>query len=209
MATVTETGAATRGEGDTPRADEVWDLAAADFARWRAGDADALDDLVARMTPVLWHVVRAHRLPGEIAEDVMQSTWLTLVRSGDTVVEEQAIGGWLITVARRTAARAGARAERDRTTDPATLEPFAPLERSAEARAVERHESALLWQSIGRLDDRCQRLLRVVAFAPRPDYATLSSTLDMPIGSIGPTRSRCLAKLRSLLGDGFIDGRNS
>lgn len=209
VAIVTGTDEATREDGDPPRADELWDLAATDFARWRAGDADALDDLIARMTPVLWHVVRAYRLPAEVAEDVMQGTWLALVRSGEGVSDGQAIGRWLTTVARRTASRARARIERDRATDPADLEPFTPTERSAEARAVERDESSQLWQTLEGLDERCQRLLRVIAFSPRPDYAALSSALDMPIGSIGPTRGRCLAKLRSLLGDGFVDGSTS
>ena len=57
-----------------------------------------------------------------------------------------------------------------------------------------------LWVAIGRLSARCQELLRVIAFAPRPDYAVVAAGLGMPIGSIGPTRGRCLAKLRALLG---------
>ena len=53
-----------------------------------------------------------------------------------------------------------------------------------------------LWQHIARLPERCQALLRVIAFADRPDYAAVAKALGMPIGSIGPTRGRCLAKLR-------------
>ena len=54
-------------------------------------------------------------------------------------------------------------------------------------------------QAVKRLDERCQRLLRVVAFQQRPDYASLALLLDMPMGSIGPTRSRCLGKLRTMI----------
>ena len=56
-----------------------------------------------------------------------------------------------------------------------------------------------LWRNVSRLPDRCQRMLRLIAFAERPDYAALSEALGMPVGSIGPTRGRCLARLRSLL----------
>jgi DNA-directed RNA polymerase specialized sigma24 family protein len=60
-------------------------------------------------------------------------------------------------------------------------------------------ESRRLWSAVETLNERCQRLLRVVAFEDRPDYARLAQDLSMPIGSIGPTRNRCLAKLRALL----------
>ncbi|MGN6613012.1 MAG: sigma-70 family RNA polymerase sigma factor, partial [Angustibacter sp.] len=50
-----------------------------------------------------------------------------------------------------------------------------------------------------RLPERCQALLRVIAFADRPDYASVAESLGMPIGSIGPTRGRCLHRLRAAL----------
>lgn len=56
-----------------------------------------------------------------------------------------------------------------------------------------------LWSAVRRLAERCQRLLRVIAFEDRPDYARIAADLGMPVGSIGPTRNRCLAKLRALL----------
>src|SRR6188472_236229 len=58
----------------------VWAEAADDFRRWRAGDGGGLDDLVRCLSPVLWHVVRAHGLDSERAQDVVQTTWLTFVR---------------------------------------------------------------------------------------------------------------------------------
>lgn len=192
--------AAQAASGPTGSGD-LWSTAAGHFARWRKGDADGLDDLVALMTPVLWHVVRAYRLSPELAEDVIQSTWLALVRRRDTIEDEQAIGGWLTTTARRAAWRVGSRTVKDVAVDPADLEPHTPTERSAESTVVEDDERTRLWQAVAKLDERCQRLLRVVAFEQRPDYAALSSDLQMPVGSIGPTRGRCLAKLRTALTD--------
>jgi len=57
----------------------------------------------------------------------------------------------------------------------------------------------VLWAAIGRLSARCQELLRIIAFSPRPDYTAVAAALGMPVGSIGPTRGRCLAKLRAQL----------
>ena len=57
----------------------------------------------------------------------------------------------------------------------------------------------MLWAHFQQLPQNCQALLRVIAFADRPDYAAVSESLGMPVGSIGPTRGRCLAKLRTAL----------
>ncbi|HWV48186.1 MAG TPA: sigma-70 family RNA polymerase sigma factor, partial [Microbacterium sp.] len=81
------------------------------------------------------------------------------------------------------------------------LDPLLPHEQSTEERVADADEAARLWTALATLTDRCQRLLRVVAFDDRPDYARIAADLDMPIGSIGPTRQRCLAKLRTALVD--------
>ena len=71
-----------------------------------------------------------------------------------------------------------------------------PDEPAPEGQVVLDDENARLWDCLGRLPDRCQRLLRIVAAEARPDYSAIATELDMPVGSIGPTRGRCLDKLR-------------
>jgi len=178
---------------------DLWDEAAGHFSRWRDGDITALDDLVEVMTPVLWQIVRAYRLTTEECEDVLQASWLALVRHRDAVSDPQAIGRWLSVTARRAAWRTASRSRRDLAVDPADLEHHASRTShpSVESTVVVDDERARLWNAVSGLDERCQRLLRVVAFQPRPDYAGLSADLRMPVGSIGPTRGRCLAKLRA------------
>ena len=86
---------------------------------------------------------------------------------------------------------------------PADQELFAALPDQgpgSEEQVIVDEQRRALWAAIGQLSARCQELLRIVAFAPRPDYATVAAALGMPVGSIGPTRGRCLAKLRALLG---------
>ncbi|UYO96941.1 sigma-70 family RNA polymerase sigma factor [Microbacterium sp. M28] len=178
-----------------------WERAASLFADWRAGDARAMDELVRLMTPVLWHVVRAYGLERTLAEDVVQTTWLALVRSHESVAAPQAISGWLTVTARREAWRVTKQNRTATATADEVLEPMLPHEESTEERVADADEAARLWTALATLTDRCQRLLRVVAFDDRPDYARIAADLDMPIGSIGPTRQRCLAKLRTALTD--------
>lgn len=181
------------------RADEVWARATDGFDRWTAGDPVGLDDLVAVMTPVLWHVVRSYRLPEPVAEDVIQTTWLALVRRRAAIVDATAIGGWLTTTARREAWRAAQGSARQTPVADEDLEPRVPAQRSAEDDALEHDRGDRIWAAVDGLPERCRRLLRIVAFENRPDYRELATDLGMPVGSIGPTRGRCLAKLRVAL----------
>jgi len=183
-----------------PTSSALYDAATDAFRRWRAGEESALDELVRMMSPVLWHVVRATGLDREAAEDVVQNTWLTMVRSGETVRDAQAITRWLCTAARREAWRVSKAATRTRPVEDEVLDARMPVQTSPESEVVSDDEKAQLWRALARLPERCQKLLRIVAWEPRPDYSSVAEGLDMPIGSIGPTRRRCLDKLRVELG---------
>ncbi|WP_227468191.1 RNA polymerase sigma factor [Microbacterium sp. YJN-G] len=187
------------GSAEQTPARSRWQRAADLFRAWRDGDARAMDDLVRLMTPVLWHVVRAAGIDRALTEDVIQTTWLRLVRTGDAISEPAAVAAWLTTTARREAWRTSGAQRRADAVDDTSLEPLLPVAPSAEDTAVAGDQRNRLWSAVQRLDDRCQRLLRVVAFDDRPDYARLAGELAMPVGSIGPTRKRCLTKLRGLL----------
>lgn len=175
----------------------AWDQAADAHARWRAGERTALDDLVRLLTPILWHAVRAYGLTEDAAQDVLQNAWLRLARDPGQVRDSQAVAGWLLTTTRRLAWRS----TRTREIPVEECTPARPQQRipSPEDAAIDGFEARALWDAVAALDVRCQRLLRVIAFDDRPDYATLSADLGMPVGSIGPTRRRCLDKLRTRL----------
>ena len=174
----------------------VWETSASHFERWRGGDPRALDDLVRLLSPMLWHVVRASGLDPATAEDVVQTTWLTLVRSGDSIAESRAVGGWLCTTARREAWRVARQSTRQQPVEDEAIARRLPDSPAAEGQVVLDDENARLWDCLGRLPERCQKLLRIVAAESRPDYTVISQQLGMPVGSIGPTRGRCLDKLR-------------
>lgn len=190
--------------GDAGAPGSTWTQATDCFVRWQEGEARAMDELVRLMTPVLWHVVRAYGLERTLAEDVVQMTWLTLVRRHESVHDPRAVAGWLTTCARREAWRAARVSRRMQPTEDVLLEPLLEADESAASHAERGDRDRRLWGAVGALDERCRRLLRVVAFEERPDYARIATDLSMPIGSIGPTRQRCLGKLRAaLVADGW------
>jgi len=179
----------------------VWEASARLFERWRAGESEALDDLVRLLSPMLWQVVRASGLDHSAAEDVVQTTWLTLVRSGESIAEPRAVAGWLTTSARREAWRISKQSGRQQPVEDEAIARRLPDEPAPELQVVLDDDNSRLWGCLSRLPERCQRLLRIVAAEARPDYSAIATELDMPVGSIGPTRGRCLDKLRRELAE--------
>ena len=167
----------------------------------RAGSEDAIGQIVTELSPLLWQVARSAGLgPGD-SEDVLQTVWLRLVAHLEEIHSATALTAWLVTTTKREAWRVRAAGRRQ---VPADQESFAELPDEgpgSEEQVIVHDQQRALWAAIGRLSARCQELLRIVAFAPRPDYAAVAAALGMPVGSIGPTRGRCLAKLRALLAE--------
>jgi RNA polymerase sigma factor (sigma-70 family) len=191
---------APRGAAVPQAGDGLWDRAARAFASWYDGAPDAIEELVRLMTPVLWQVARASRIDADDAADAVQATWLALVRRADSIADPAAVAAWLLTTVRREAIRR-ARAARPAGDDEELTALPAP-DPQPDSVVVERDEHRRLWAAVATLTERCRELLRVVAFEQRPDYAALSARLGMPVGSIGPTRGRCLEKLRTALAGG-------
>jgi RNA polymerase sigma factor (sigma-70 family) len=177
--------------------------AAQAVAAYRAGDRDPLARLVTSVTPLLWRTVRAQGADNEQAQDLVQNVWLTLVRDIETIRDPNATLQWLLVTARRAAWRAVRRTRDDmvRTEqdDQVTEWLAAPGDDGPDAVVTRDERDQALWRHVRELPERCRQLLALVAMVDRPDYAVVSRTLGMPVGSIGPTRGRCLAKLRLAL----------
>lgn len=183
---------------DVAHADRAARLAAC-LERARAGDLSALDEVVHELNPLLWHVARAQGLGPEEAADVVQTTWLELLRRMSDIHTPQALTAWLVTAARReawhTKARNGRLAAAPDKADVAVPDPSSDVVDRIEAD----ERRGVLWYHFRALPERCRTLLRIVATVDRPDYDIVAQALGMPRGSIGPTRARCLTKLRDLL----------
>ncbi len=165
----------------------------------REGSEEALGQIVAELSPLLWQVARSAGLSSGDAEDVLQTVWLRLVAHLDGIHDSAALTGWLVTTARREAWRVSAAGRRQLPADQDLLTEVPDEGPGSEEQVILDDQRRTLWAAVGQLSARCQELLRIIAFAPRPDYAAIAAALGMPVGSIGPTRGRCLAKLRALL----------
>lgn len=162
-----------------------------------AGDQRSWDAIVDRFTGLLWSVARGHRLDTADAADVVQTTWLRFVENLERLREPARAGAWLATTARRESLRTLRRAGRALPTDDeAAFDVPDERQTTPEDEVVTGDRDRLLWVAVDALPDRCRQLLRVLASDPPPSYEAVSAALEMPIGSIGPTRSRCFGKLR-------------
>ena len=165
----------------------------------REGDNGGLVEFVSTLTPLLWQVAREQGLAHADAEDAVQTAWLRLLRHLDDIRSPRALTAWLITATRREAWQISNASRRRRMMGPEPLEELADPTPNPEQLAYDYERWRCLWNNIQKLPPRCRELLRIVAFADRPDYQSVAQALRMPLGSIGPTRGRCLAKLRALL----------
>jgi RNA polymerase sigma factor (sigma-70 family) len=166
----------------------------------QGGDVAALDPVVRELNPLLWHVARSQGLATEDAIDVVQTTWLELLKRLQEIRSPQALTMWLISTTRRGAWRAAIRRRREvasETDEMLGQVPDSTPDIDDRLDADARHRA--LWRHLQQLSERCRELLRIVAMVDRPDYDDVAAALGMPRGSIGPTRGRCLSKLRALL----------
>jgi RNA polymerase sigma factor (sigma-70 family) len=163
-----------------------------------AGDPQAWNRLVKEFGGMLWAIARAHRLGDADAADVSQATWLALLENLWKLNDPTRVGAWLATTARRECLRILRGGERrvlfgDDAPEHESYEP----QPGDELLITER--DGALWRSFSRLRPSDQALLRLVTADPRPAYEEIAAALDIPIGSIGPTRQRALGRLREQL----------
>jgi RNA polymerase sigma factor (sigma-70 family) len=165
----------------------------------RQGNEDAFGQIVTEFTSLLWHIARAAGVSVADAEDVLQTVWMRLHTHLDDIRTSAALAGWLVTTTRREAWRVRAEGRRHVPADQESLVDLPDPGPGSEEQVILDDQRRALWVAFGQLSRRCQELLRVVAFVARPEYAAVGAQFGMPIGSIGPTRRRCLEKLRALL----------
>jgi RNA polymerase sigma factor (sigma-70 family) len=166
------------------------------------GDTAAWDALVERFAGLVTAVVRTYRLSPADAADVSQTTWLRLIENLHRISQPDRVGGWLATTARRESVRILRLADRQVPTSDEDLEHLAdaPVVSVDHDLLVDERDRAL-WEMFTKLPARCRLVLLALIGDPPMSYRDLSDALDMPVGSIGPTRARCLERLRALAAD--------
>jgi RNA polymerase sigma factor (sigma-70 family) len=167
-------------------------------ARARNGDKPAWDALVERYATLIWMICRRHRLGAADAEDVGQSVWLQLVDHLHTIRDPAALPGWLVTVTRRECLRVLGAARGPLAGGYVMDVEILPDEQAGlaeqELLAAERH--AALREALRDLPLSGQQLILLLIEDPPVPYTEISARLGIAVGSIGPTRRRCLNRLR-------------
>jgi RNA polymerase sigma factor (sigma-70 family) len=166
--------------------------------RARNRDKQAWDDLVERYAPLIWSICRRHQLGDADADIVGQNVWLQLVHHLETLHDPAALAGWLAATTRRECGRARRTVQGSHPAGNVPEAETIPDEHAGtagqELLAAERH--AMLLQALADLPLVSQQLVAMLAQDPPVPYAKISARLGIPVGSIGPSRSRSLDKLR-------------
>jgi RNA polymerase sigma factor (sigma-70 family) len=165
-----------------------------------AGDRQAWERLVEQYARLIWSITVEFKLAESDAADVAQTTWLRLLEHIDRIEYPDRVGSWLAATARNECLRSLAahkrlvlgREEHDMEEEPAPGT-------EVDARLLADERARTVHDALSRLPRRWQRLLELLMDDPPASYAEISDQLGLPIGSIGPTRGRCLARLRVLL----------
>jgi RNA polymerase sigma factor (sigma-70 family) len=166
--------------------------------RARNGDRSAWQALVDRYSPLIWSICRRYQLDRTDAEDVGQAVWLRLVEQLGNLREPTALPGWLATTTQRECYRVRrvrcGLAAGEQVPDAENLPDKHAAVVDDELLVAERH--AALRAAFSDLPPSCQQLLALLIADPPVPYAEISARLGIPIGSIGPSRSRSLERLR-------------
>ena len=189
--------ASSRGrDGGEARPARDYSLVADLVAGARNGHRQAWDALVERYAPLIWSICRRYGISGPAAEDVVQHVWLHLVESLNDLRDPAALPGWISTTTRRECCRIR-RVQGLVADDTQVLENLPDGNaKTAEDELLMAERHATLREAFARLPLPFQRLLALLVADPPMPYAEISARLGIPVGSIGPNRSRSLDRLR-------------
>jgi RNA polymerase sigma factor (sigma-70 family) len=180
-------------------------------ARAADGDLGAWNELIERYAPLVWGICARYRLSSQDAEDVGQNVWLRLVEQLAFLREPAALPGWLATTTQRECLRLLRVARRYERFGSVPDELATQADDTViEAEIIAAERNAALRAAFAELPPQCQELLNLFLSDPPHSYAEISVVLQMPIGSIGPQRARCLQRLRRASSlSAFIDGEDA
>ena len=167
-------------------------------ARVCDGDQEAWNEIIERYAPLVWSICLRYQLSRADVDDVGQSVWLLLVENIGKLREAAALPGWLSTTTRRECLRVLRTTRRHEHADlpPEEQMPVDPEAATIEQEVILAERNAALRAAFAELAPSCHELLSMLMTDPPLSYADVSTRMGIPVGSIGPTRARCLERLR-------------
>ena len=174
-----------------------------------AGHGWAWERLVDQYARLIWAITREFKLPESDASDVSQVTWLRLLEHIHRLKSPERVGSWLAATARNECLRC--LAARKKTVlghdDDVATQGSAGPEPEIDERLLAAERAKMVREALASLPPKWRQLLELLMADPPVPYAEISRQLGLPVGSIGPTRRRCLARLQALLPPSLIDGQ--
>lgn len=165
-----------------------------------AGDTQAWGQLIDQYSRLIWSVTARFKLSDSDAADVVQTTWMRLVEYIDGIEQPDRIGFWLATTARNECLRhVTARKRVVLVYEDCEFDGADKHGPEVDEALLSAERAQVVREAMAHLPEQWQQLLELLMADPAPSYAEISAQLGVPVGSIGPTRGRCLAKLRVLL----------
>ena len=165
--------------------------------RAAGGDPTAWDEIVERYGPLVWSICARFQLVSHDREDVAQNVWLLLVEQLGKLREPAALPGWLATTTHRECLRVVTVARKSERLGTGLDDALQFVDNTIiDEEILMAERNAALRAAFAELTPRCQRLLAMLTSDPPCSYAEISATLQIPVGSIGPQRARCLERLR-------------
>jgi RNA polymerase sigma factor (sigma-70 family) len=189
----------TQGTREAPGLVLVDDPARETVRRIQAGDGAAWRELVDRYEPLLRRLTRQYRLSGQDADDAVQVTWLRCLEHVDQLAQADRLGAWLATICRRECLRLATRGRREVALGEPAVTRLVDSDREERDPGIEmarRDEQARLSLAITALSERQRSVVLELVGREGQSYLDLSRRLGLPVGSIGPTWQRALARLR-------------
>jgi len=160
------------------------------------GREDAWEEFLQRYARLIWATAQRSGASPEEAEEIFQRSWVVIVESLGKLKNREALVGWIVSITRNQTLRLIEESRRHRRRLDRESEEL-EAEETQEAELLRRESSILLYQAIDGLSARCRKLLTFLFLTePRPDYEEISEKTGLAVGSIGPIRARCLARLR-------------
>jgi RNA polymerase sigma factor (sigma-70 family) len=168
----------------------------------RATDGDwwAWERLIDQYGRLIWATAHSFKLAESDAADVVQATWLRLLENIHRLEYPERVGSWLAATARHECLRSlTARKKIVLSLDETPLDRVELHEPEIDERLLAEERAQTVREALSRLPRQWQRLLELLMADPPASYAEISDQLGLPMGSIGPTRGRCLERLRVML----------
>jgi len=180
----------------TPRASQDGDLGVV-VAEARAGSSAAWEVLVNQFSGLVASKARRCRLSDADVAEVCQTTWLRLVQNLDRIEQPERIGAWLSTTSRRESLRIATRNAAISSNE--EMDPVDEQSDPPDAALLRQEQVQMIRLAAERLSPKSRQLLGLLMGDDDLPYKEIAEQLNMPVGSIGPTRGRCLEQLRQIL----------